>query len=85
MKIKTTWKNFWHKLFPERTLEQIWNDYEKGYSMPNAELRQIIEVLKQRNLLAIQEVVRLNDVIVQNQTGFDYSQRLLIKKLNSQQ
>lgn len=86
MNLKTTLKTFWDKYFKytARSPEDIWNDYEKGISLPNSELKVIIEILKHRNILAIEEILRLKKMIDDMQIGFDFSQKRLIQKINQQ-
>jgi len=80
MNIKTIWKKFFRK---EKTLEEIWEAFEKGQPLKNAELIHIINILKERNELLIKENLNQKEYISQMQYGFDIAQKRLINKINS--
>ncbi len=83
MKLKTLWKTFFPDKKP-RSLPEIWKLNESGQELTKEEYKLLIEKLKDLNIRNYNENMELKSYIQEMQYGFDYSQKQLVQKINSQ-
>lgn len=78
------WKNYLVNIFPkkkERTLHEIWKDFEENKELSKKEMKHIIHLLKERNILLVKENIDMQRYIEEMQNSFDYSQKRLIQNI----